>query len=438
VPAPEREQARRLARVLDGEERGDGETAALAALLEQAAESARLEVPQAEVERVLAGLRRGIAEPPKRPERSRRSFGRVGLVLAGVGAAVVTAVVLLVVAPFGGLDVAAEANAALAQDHGVLSLVERVRPAQPGTFRESTRTGWLDLENDRARWTQEVFGRVVAETLVEPGAVTHYLPQQETVISGPSCATFAGGCADVVDPVAFYRDALAGAEEPAVTEVTFAGRKAYRIVLPVQALPDAARIEQVAIVDAETYLPRQVVWRDVAADGSVRPFAVIDIVSLRLVPRDEVPAGAFTLDVPADARVVERVEAGAVESERPISLDAARAVDPPLYWLGPEYNGVRLEAIDEVRLEGGTAYRLRYGDVVVWNYTTTVPSEIVSGRSRVVKVVPLDDGTARFTDPEGGPLIGEYVRADSSTAIVAPEFSKLDIYGALDRLEPLR
>jgi hypothetical protein len=437
VPAPDREQARRLARVLDGEERGDGETAALAALLEQAAESARLEVPQAEVERVLAGLRRGIAEPPKRPERRRRSFGRVGLALAGVGAVAVAAVVLLVVAPFGGLDVAAEANAALAQDDAVLSLVERVRPAQPGTFRESTRTGWLDLENDRARWTQEVFGRVVAETLVEPGAVTHYLPQQETVISGPSCATFAGGCADVVDPVAFYRDALASAEEPAVTEVTFAGRKAYRIVLPVQALPDAARIEQVAIVDAETYLPRQIVWRDVAPDGSVRPFAVIDIVSLRLVPRDEVPADAFTLDVPADARVVERVEAGAVESERPISLDAARAVDPPLYWLGPEYNGVRLEAIDEVRLEGGTAYRLRYGDVVVWNYTTTVPSEIVSGRSRVVKVVPLDDGTARFTDPDDGPLVGEYVRADGSTAIVAPEFSKLDIYGALDRLEPL-
>jgi hypothetical protein len=283
-----------------------------------------------------------------------------------------------------------------------------------------------------------VYGRIVAETLVEPGSVRHYLPQQDTVIAGPSCATFASGCADVVDPVAFYREALAVAEEPDVTEVTFAGRKAYRIVLPVQALPDAARIEQVAIVDAETYLPRQIVWRDVAADGSARPFAVIDIASLRLVPRAEVPSGAFTLEVPADVRVVERVEAGSVESERPISLDDARALEPPLYWLGPVFNGVQLEAIDEVRLEGGIAYRLRYGDVVVWNYTTAVPTEIVAGQSGPAKVVPLDDGTARFTSPRGGPIIGEYERADGSTAILAPELTKLDVFGALDRLEPLR
>jgi hypothetical protein len=438
VQAPERELARRLARVLDGEERGDGETAALAALLEQAAESARLEVPQAEVERVLAGLQPRVVEPRVHKARRRRPSVRAGLALAGVAAAAAAAIALLVVAPFGGLDVAAEANAALAEDDVVLSLVERVSPAEPGTFRESTRTGWLDLENGRARWTQEVFGRIVAETLVEPGSVSHYLPQQATVIAGPSCATFASGCADVVDPIAFYRDALAVAEEPDVTEVTLAGRKAYRIVLPVQALPDAARIEQVAIVDAETYLPRQIVWRDVAADGSARPFAVIDIVSLRRVPRGEVPSGAFKLELPADVRVVERVEAGSVESEQPISLDEARALEPPLYWLGPEFNGVRLEAIDEVRLEGGTAYRLRYGDVVVWNYTTSVPTEIVAGRSGPVKVVPLDDGTARFTAPEGGPIIGEYERADGSTAIVAPELTKLDMFGALERLEPLR
>jgi hypothetical protein len=438
VQAPERELAGRLARVLDGEEPGDGETAALAALLEQAAESARLEVPQAEVERVLSGLQPRVPEPRARPDRRRRPSVRVGLAVAGVAAVAAAAIALLVVAPFGGLDVAAEASAAIAEDDVVLSLVERVSPAEPGTFRESTRTGWLDLENGRARWTQEVSGRIVAETLVEPGSVRHYLPQQATVISGPSCATFASGCADVVDPVAFYREALAVAEEPDVTEVTFAGRKAYRIVLPVQALPDAARIEQVAIVDAETYLPRQIVWRDVAADGSARPFAVIDIVSLQLVPRAEVPSDAFALEVPADVRVVERVEAGNVEGERPISLDDARALEPPLYWLGPEFNGVRLEAIDEVRLEGGVAYRLRYGDVVVWNYTTTVPIEIVAGQSGPAKVVPLDDGTARFTSPTGGPIIGEYERADGSTAIVAPELTKLDVFGALERLEPLR
>ena len=139
--------------------RGDGETAALAALLEQAAESARLDVPQAEVERVLAGLQPRVVEPRVRTDRRRRPSVRAGLAFAGVAAAAAVAIALLVVAPFGGLDVAAEANAALAEDDVVLSLVERVSPAEPGTFRESTRTGWLDLENGRARWTQEVFGR---------------------------------------------------------------------------------------------------------------------------------------------------------------------------------------------------------------------------------------------------------------------------------------
>jgi hypothetical protein len=432
VQAPERELARRLARVLDGEERGDGEAAALAALLERAAESARLDVPPAEVEQALDRSR------PRAPETRRRPSVRVGLALAGVAAAAAAAIALLVISPFGDLDVAEEASAALVEDDSVLSLVERIVPAEPGTFRESTRTGWLDLANGRARWTQEVFGRVVAETLVEPGSVQHYLPGQETVIVGPSCSAFAGGCADVVDPVAFYRDALAAADDPAVTETTFEGRDAYEIVLPVQTLPDGARIEQVATVDAETYLPLRIVWRDVAADGAVRPFAVIEIDSLELVPPAEVPAGAFALELPADVRVVERAEAGSVLGERPLTLDEARALEPALYWLGPEYRGVRLESIDEVQLEGGVAYRMRYGDVVVWNYTTTLPPEVAASRSGPLKIVPLDDGTARFASPAGGPIVGEYERADGSTAVVAPEFTKLDVFGALESLEPLR
>jgi hypothetical protein len=55
-----------------------------------------------------------------------------------------------------------------------------------------------------------------------------------------------------------------------------------------------------------------------------------------------------------------------------------------------------------------------------------------------VKVVPFGGGTARFTAPEGGPLIGVLERADRSVAIVAPESTKLDIFNALDSLQPLR
>jgi hypothetical protein len=434
VPALEREQARRLARVLDGEEPGDGETKMLAELLERAAQSARLDVPEVEVEQALQRSRPGF---PERVPWRRRASGRAGLALAGVAAAAV-AIALVVAAPFRELDVASEARAALAVDDAVLSVVERVVPAEPGTFRESTRTGWLDLANGRARWTQEVSGRTVAETLVEPGAVRHYLPSQNAVIVGASCAAFPGGCADAVDPIAFYRDALATAPEPAIEEIRLAGRDAYRISLPVQTLPDGARIEQVATVDAESYLPLSIVWQDVGADGAARPFAVIEVDSLELVPRADVPADAFALDLPEDVRVVERSEAGDVVGERPLSLDEARALDPPLLWLGPEYRGIRLEAIDEVRLEGGVAHRLGYGDVVVWNYEDAVPPEIVEGQTGPVKVVPFGGGTARFTAPEGGPLIGVLERADRSVAIVAPESTKLDIFNALDSLQPLR
>jgi hypothetical protein len=152
----------------------------------------------------------------------------------------------------------------------------------------------------------------------------------------------------------------------------------------------------------------------------------------------ELPADAFALELPANVRVVERAEAGSVLGERPLTLEEARALEPALYWLGPEYRQARLEAIDEVRLEGGVAYRLRYGDVVVWNYTTVLPPEVAASRSGPAKIVPLDGGTARFTSPAGGPLVGELERADGSTAVVAPEFTKLDVFGALQSLEPLR
>ena len=46
--------------------------------------------------------------------------------------------------------------------------------------------------------------------LVERGRMRRFLPAQHLLIVGSSCRAFASGCAELVDPVAFYRRALAG------------------------------------------------------------------------------------------------------------------------------------------------------------------------------------------------------------------------------------
>jgi hypothetical protein len=432
----DRDLARLLAAVLDGVEPAVGEAGALASVLEQAAESARFEMPAVEVEEALGRARRRVQPGIRRP------IIRVGIVLAGVAAAAAAAVVIVVVAPFSrapGLDVTARASEALGGAGTVLEVTELVRPAEEGTFEESTRVGWLDVDKGRARWTQRVGGRRMSETLLEPRSLRHYLPQQNAVIAARSCAAFASGCADLVDPVAFYRDALAAADGAEVTETVVDGKRAYRIVLPVQSLPDTSRIEQVAFVDAETYLPLRLVWRDVPDRGPPRPFATIDVVSVRLVPREEAPADAFTLRLPEDVEVVERTEAGAIVETRVLGLDQGRRIEPALLWLGAEYDGVPLESIEEVVLEEGRAYRLQYGELTVWNYTTTVPADILARLLGPTKVVPLENGSiVRFYEDSSGRAVGELESANRSAAIVAPDLEKGEVFDALNRLAPLR
>jgi hypothetical protein len=431
---PERELAARLARVLDGVETGDGETAALALLLERAAASARILVPETEVERALAGSRPHVV-------RRRRLSLRVGLAAAGVAAAAVAAILLVVLSPFTsapGLDVEARAAGALGGPDSVLSVVLRVSPADRESFPASGRIGWLDLAEGRARWTQTVGGRPVAETLVEPGSFKRYLLGDGVLLEGSSCRAFASGCAELVDPIALYRDALMGGEA-AVTETTYEGRAAYRVVLPVQELSDAARVELVAIVDRETYLPIRISWRDVPESGPPRPFAVIDVVRLQLVDRDDVPRSAFELDVPPEVPVIEREPPGGSGEARSLTLEDARQIEPPLLWLGAEYNGRALDGIAEVDLGAAPAVRLSYGDqLVVWNYTTVVPPEILARRGSPEKTITLEDGgVAHFYASDAGLLVMEVERPDRSVAIVAPALSKEDLFAALDRLVEL-
>jgi hypothetical protein len=432
----ERELARALAAVLDGVQPAVGEAGALASVLTRAAGSARVEVPAAEVEAALDRSRRLL------PEQGRRRIPRLALALAGVAAAAAAVVVVVVVSPFSGapgLDVGARAAEALGDAETVLAVTQHVRPAEPGTFPASTREGWLDLFEGRAHWMQRVEGRLVAETLVEPGSVQHYLPPQDALITAGSCAAFATGCTELVDPIAFYREALAAADGPDVSDATLDGRQAYRLVLPVQALPDTARIEQVVFLDAQTYLPLRIVWRDIPDTGPPRPFAVIDIDSIRRVAREDVPADAFALEVPAEIDIVERTESGDAVGGRTLTVEEARRLSPPLFWLGETFQGARLSEISELRFEQGTVYRVRYGDFTVWNYTSVTPPDIQAGKSVEPKVVPLPaGGVARFYFGPDGIVVGELETANRSVAVIGPEAEKSDLFAALEQLEPLQ
>ena len=178
---PEREVARRLAEVLDGAEPGDADVATVARVLRDAAEAARFDVAGAEIEAALERARPRSERPP----RSRLRIAAVGL-----AAAVVLAVALVLALPFtsGPADVAVQARALAALGGGgqVLSVAEEIRAGPSQSFPTSVRTGWIDVNGDRQRWTQSVDGTIVAETLVDHGRVTRYDPVAGTAVIATS------------------------------------------------------------------------------------------------------------------------------------------------------------------------------------------------------------------------------------------------------------
>ena len=242
--ADDREAARRLAGVLDGTEPGDADLATVARVLRDAAAAARFDV-----------LRRGGRAGPRaragrrrRRLRAPRSRLRVAGVMLAVAAALAVAIVLAL--PFTSapvtVDVQARALAALSHRGKVLSVAEVVRPGPGQSFPPSLRTGWIDIEGGRQRWTQSVGGTVVAETLVDHGRVTRYDPASGTAVVATSCAALASGCAEGVDPVAFYRRALVASGPLRSSARDVDGSRVFRVVLPVQTLADRVRIVQVA------------------------------------------------------------------------------------------------------------------------------------------------------------------------------------------------
>ena len=324
----DRDAARRLAAVLDGTEPGDTDLATVARVLRDAAAAARLDVADVEIELALDRAR------PRAPQgRAPRSRLRVaGVALA---AAVVLAALIVLALPFTSapvtVDVQARALAALGNRGTVLSVVELVRPGPGQSFPASLRTGWIDTEGRRQRWTQSVGGTVVAETLVDHGRVTRYDPASGTAVVATSCAALASGCAEGVDPVAFYRRALAASGPLSSSARDTDGRRVFRVALPVQTLADSVRIVQVATIDAATYLPRRIEWRQVLAGGRERTFAEIVVRDIARANVSTEPPSVFDLQLPPGTAVTQVTAPGVHVrrlAERRLTVAEAGALTP--------------------------------------------------------------------------------------------------------------
>jgi hypothetical protein len=431
--ADERETARLLAAVLDGAEPADADLAATARVLRDVAAVARFDLSETDVEQALERARPAPVAPSARP--------RLRVAGALVGAAALVAAAILLVLPFVSgpvdVDVQARALAALGSRGQVLGVSEVVRPGPGARFPVSTRTGWIDPAGDRQRWTQTVGGKVVAETLVDHGRITRYDPVSGTAVVAASCAALASGCAESIDPVAFYRQALAASGPLRTHARTERGRRVYRITLPVERLADSTRIVQVATLDASTFLPLRIEWRQLEAGGRARTFATISVGSIMRVDADELSPDVLDLNLPPGTPTTQLAAPGRpvqlLGVER-VTLAEARSLEPHPWWLGPRFRGSRASELAVVHYTGGTAVRIRYGRTTVWTYGRVVPPPLL-GKRVPLKTLPVKGGVARFYAARSGALIGERSIKGGTVAVMTP--GNEDAFTALMVVRPL-
>ena len=429
----DRALARMLADALDGEEPPTDELRAIVQVLEAAAAEARLDVPAQETEQALRAARPA-------PRARRRIWPAAAIAVAVVAAAAA----LLLAGPFGSgpaADVQAQALAALGGRGSVLEVVERIAPGPEGGFAPSTRTGWIDPTRGRAAWVQRAADGVVLDrTVVERGRITRYDPATHTALVAPSCVALATGCATAVDPIAVYRRALTRLAATETQPVTYRGRPAYRFTLPMQRLPDATRVAQVVTVDAHTLLPERIEWRVRRPGGRPRAAAVIDIRKALVTPRELAPQDAFGVVLPPGTAVTELQSPGRpvrLTGVRRLTLAQARALRPAVDWLGPRFAGHRLGAIELLRYGPGTAVRLRYGPLLIWNYGRVIPPPLLGTAGVPVKQFPAGSRTARLYQTAAAGIALEVDRPGGTVAVTATGAATVPPFGAVGRLRPI-
>jgi hypothetical protein len=346
-----------LDRALAGAAAGD-EARALAALLVAAAEPGSFDVSGAQVEAALSRVT---------PSRARRRHARpVRLAIVAVALAAGAA---LFFPHRAGQSV--QARAAVAVDRTYFVAAD-ITPARPGLFPATKVSGYVDGRFGRARMdVLSPTGTTIAETLLRSnGTVERWLARTNTIVVAPSCEVLPGGCGETFDPLGLYVRSV----ERGHAEVRRIGSE-YELTLA------AGRVEQVVRLSASTYLPRRIEWRQHG-----RLVATIRFLMLqRSLPRS---AEEWRLSAHEGARVIELTSDG-----RPVRIEAVRPARPThaMRWLGSSYQGVRAR-VERVRLTGGTATRVRYGKLTVWNYGPVTPPSVLEGRGPAVKVFSIPGG----------------------------------------------
>jgi len=420
--------AEQLARALAGEPTGVDEADHLATLLREAAVPARFVVTPDETERALARL-------PRSRARRLRPLG----LIAAAGIAIAITAALVVGIPESrtpGVDVEAQALAAIRDTRPIVEIVMRVQ--RPGSSERVIRTQWSGTDG-RTRVRERLDGSVIEDILREPGGrVVSYQASSRRVVVAPSCHSLAGVCSELIDPISFYRDRLASGHVSRLTTIRFGGRPAFRFTLAAQSLgAGTTRIEQVVIIDAATYLPRRIVWREIRS-GRSNLDAVFDVTSI--VPLAEDPQQAFTVPAPPGTPVVQVNESG-VDLGRPavasLTLAEAGAEFPDALWVGRRYHGLRLTRVDAVHWRSGAALRLDYGPLTVWNFNRVIPPLLLDSRTLPAKPFPSNGVTARFY-VAGHHLVAERDLPQNSVAVIAPELSKLQMFDVISAVRPLK
>jgi len=345
-----------LERALAGAPAG-AEARALAALLVAAAEPSAFTVAGPEVEAALARAT---------PARSRRRLTPLRL---GAVAVAVAAVAALFFPHRAGQGI--QARAAVAVDATYFVHAE-VTPAQPALFPATEVSGYVDGRHGRAH--MNVFshtGAAVAETVLRAdGRVERWLARTNTIVVAPSCEALPGGCGETFDPLGLY-----------VRSVESGHADVHRVGAEYELTLDAGRVEQVVRLSATTYLPRRIEWRQ---DGRL-----VATIRFSMLQRSPVRSPEeWRLAPHVGARVIELTADG-----RPVRIETVRPTRPSraIRWLGPSYDGVRAK-VERVTLTGGTATRITYGRLAVWNYTTVTPPAVLEARGPAEKIFALPGG----------------------------------------------
>jgi hypothetical protein len=146
--------------------------------------------------------------------------------------------------------------------------------------------------------------------------------------------------------------------------------------------------------------------------------------------------------VPAGTHVEQRTTSGKALrklGETRLTLAQARSLHPPLLWLGREYAFRKLKSIERIDWNAGSAYRIRYGRITLWNFSKVVPPPVLAARvSAPPKPIPIDGNVAHFYYTPSGQVAVEIDRGGYSIALVAPTYTKTDILGFVEQLRPLR